>query len=69
MRLMLDPQRDLNFQPSNLRLTNEYYEKYLEISRILDANSKVVHVVHEDLKEPLKYATTKGKDGWKFRSR
>ena len=63
MRLMIDPQGQLDYRPSNLKVTNEYYEKYERISRILEANPKIVRLIHRDLKEPLKYAQTKGKDG------
>ncbi len=63
MRIMIDPQGQLDYRPSNLKLTNQYYKKYEEISRVLDANLEIVGLIHRDLKEPLKYATTKGKDG------
>jgi hypothetical protein len=29
---------ELDFQPSNLKITNQYYAKYEAISRILDEN-------------------------------
>ena len=53
MRAKLDPQSELNFHPSNLRLTNEYYQKYEAVSTILDENPRILGLVHEDLKEEL----------------
>ena len=67
MRAKVNIQAELNFQPSNLKLTNEYYRKYEEISRILDENPKLLDLVHKDLKEPLKYATVKNRDGSVFK--
>ena len=63
MRIMIDPQGQLDYRPSNLKVTNQYYEKYEEISRILDANPKIVRLLHKELKKPLKYSVTKDKDG------
>ncbi len=67
MRAKVNIQAELNFQPSNLKLTNEYYRKYEEISRILDENPRLLDLVHKDLKEPLKYATVKNRDGSVFK--
>lgn len=63
MRIMIDPQGQLDYRPSNLKLTNQFYEKYEEIARILDANPEIVRLLHGELKKPLKYAVTKDKDG------
>ena len=63
MRSKINLQAEFNFQPSNLRLTNEYYAKYEAISNILDENPKIWNTVHADLKEPLKYATIEDRDG------
>ncbi len=63
MRIMIDPQGQLDYRPSNLKVTNQYYEKYEQIARMLEANQKIMRLVHEELKEPLKYAETKGEDG------
>ena len=63
MRMVRDPQGTLDFQPSNLKLTNRYYAKYEAISAVLDATPRIVKLVHADVEKPLKYAATKGKDG------
>ncbi len=49
MRPKINSQPELNFQPSNLKLTNGYFAKYEAISKILDANSAIVDAVHRDL--------------------
>ena len=67
MRTKMNIQPEFDFQPSNLKLTNEYYAKYEEISRILDDNPKVLDRVHKDLKEPLKYAAVENRDGAVFK--
>ena len=53
MRSKLNRQSEFNFQPSNLQVTNEYYEKYETASIILDENPKILDLVHEDVKEAL----------------
>lgn len=63
MRIKVNVQTEIDFQPSNLRLTNQYYAKYEAISKILDENPKIVEAVHDELKSPLKYAMTNGGDG------
>lgn len=59
-------QRGLDFQPSNLRLTNRYYRKYEEISRILDDNPEIVSRAHRDLERALKHKAGKTHDGKRF---
>ena len=49
MRKKRDTQGWLEFQPSNLKLTNEYYARYERISEILDATPRLLELVHEDL--------------------
>jgi IS5 family transposase len=63
MRPKRNDQRELNFSPSTLKLTNGYYAKYESISNLLDENPGLVDRLHRDLKKPLKYATVKGRDG------
>jgi IS5 family transposase len=63
MRLKFNAQTEFNFQPSNLKLTNEYYAKYESISNLLDENPDIVAELHRDLEQPLKYAAVKGRDG------
>lgn len=53
MRPKLNPQAQLNFQPSNLELTNEYYQRFEALTRILDENSEILDLVHRDLNDAL----------------
>ena len=61
MRSKINGQSELDFHRSNLQVTNEYYEKYENVSAVLDENPKVLHLVHEDLKDELE--STKSPDG------
>ena len=67
MRTKINPQHELDFQPSNLKLTNEYYEKYEAVSTILDENPRIVGLVHEDLKDALESNAARDRDGGSFR--
>jgi len=67
MRLKFSSQREFNFQPSNLKLTNQYYAKYEDISKVLDENPELTTELHRDLEKPLKYAAAKGLDGRQHR--
>ena len=53
MRRKRDTQGWLEFQPSNLRLTNEYYAKYEAISKLLDDSPRLLNLVHRDLEAAL----------------
>lgn len=66
MRSKVQCQRELDFQPSNLKLTNEYYRKYEAISNVLDENPEILDLVHQDLKDPLKSTTSKDRSGKNF---
>ena len=57
MRPKVKRQRELDFQPSNLKVTNEYYEKYQAASTVLDTHPRILDLVHQDLKDALKSAT------------
>lgn len=50
MRPRINPQPELVFQPSNLRLTNAYFAKYQAISQILDAHPELLEDFHADLR-------------------
>ena len=67
MRSKINLQFELNFHPSNLLVTNEYYQKYEAVSTILDENPKILVLVHEDLKEELEFASTPDGRGGTFR--
>jgi len=53
MRKKRDTQSWLEFQPSNLKLTNEYYARYERISEMLDETPRLLDLVHRDLKRAL----------------
>jgi IS5 family transposase len=67
VRRKINPQHELDFQPSSLKLTNEYYEKYEAASMILDENQRIVDLVHKDLKNALKAETVRARGGGTFR--
>ena len=67
MRTKINHQPEFNFTPSNLKLTNAYYGRYEAVSNVLDENPKILDIVHGDLKDALPVATTKNKDGSKFK--
>lgn len=54
MRPKFNGQLELNFRPSNLKITTEYYQRYEKISSVLDENPEIVNLVHKDLKKVLK---------------
>ena len=51
------------FQESNLKETNQYYQKYQAISSILDQTPEIVDAVHQDLEKPLKHASARDAEG------
>ena len=67
MRLKINTQDEFDFQPSNLKLTNDYYAKYQAISVILDENPGIVDTVHRDLEAALKEVTVQDKRGAKYK--
>ena len=66
MRRKTNRQREFDFPPSNLQLTNEYYEKYEAVSTILEANPRILDLVHSDLKEALESENSRDGDGGNF---
>ena len=67
MRPTKNTQSELNFQPSNLEITNEYYAKYDAISAILDENPAMVDAIHNDLAQTLEDVAVVDKHGAKFK--
>jgi hypothetical protein len=61
MRTKRDTQDWLDFQPSNLQLTNEYFGRYEAISVILDATPALLELVHRDLEAALEQEKREGK--------
>jgi len=54
MRKIKENQGWLEFQASNLKVTNAYYAKYGAISDLLDRTPKLLELVHQDLEEALR---------------
>jgi IS5 family transposase len=67
MRPKINHQRELNFHPSNLQVTNEYYQQYEAVSTILDEIPSILGFIHEDLREELESTTTQDDRGGPFR--
>jgi IS5 family transposase len=67
LRTKKNTQSELNFQPSNLEITNEYYAKYGRISAILDDNPGIVEAIHHDLDEALEEAAVEDRHGATFK--
>jgi IS5 family transposase len=67
MRSNINRQPELNFHPSNLQVTIEYYQKYEAVSTILDGNPKILDLVHQDLKDALESATSEDGSGGSFK--
>jgi len=53
MRCKVDRQEALEFEPSNLKVTNEYYRRYETISRLLDESPAILDRIHRDLLDAL----------------
>ncbi len=53
MRPKFNRQAQFDFQPSPLKVTSEYYERYEAINKILDQNPRIVDAVHADIHEPV----------------
>ena len=67
MRRKIDTQLELDFQASNLPLTNAYFAKYKAISCLLLAHPELVECAHRDLKHALEGAIPRGKGPGRFR--
>lgn len=67
MRPKKNTQSEFDFQPSNLKITNEYYAKYDAISAILDDNPGIVDRIHNDLAQALEEASVENRHGAKFK--
>ncbi len=67
MRLKINTQTEFDFQPSNLKLTNDYYAKYQAISAILDENPGIVDAVHRDIAPALEEMVARDKRGAEYK--
>ena len=68
MRPKFNSQQQLDFGPSNLKITNEYYGKYERISQVLDENPQIVEAVHRDVTKVFGGKRSKGGRGCEFAS-
>jgi len=53
MRSKLDPQDPLDFNPSSLKVTQEYYEKYCSVDKILRDNPSMLDLFHRHVSRVL----------------
>ena len=67
MRPKIHLQDEFDFQPSNLKVTNDYYAKYQAISAILDENPEIMDAIHHDLAPALQEVTVQDKRGAKHK--
>ena len=63
MRKKIQPQTTIDYNPSSLKITNQYYAKYQAISRVLDENPQILDYVHRDLEKALREKPRGGKHG------
>jgi IS5 family transposase len=70
LRPKINTQDEFEFQPSNLKLTNDYYAKYEAISAVLDENPEIIDTIHRDLASALEEIVAQDKRGapYKFTS-
>jgi len=67
LRPKINTQSELNFQRSNLEITNKYYAKYGAISSILDDSPGIVDTIHNDLAQALEDSAVEDGHGAKFK--
>ena len=68
MRPLKNLQVPLDFQPSGLKITEEHFARYEAISRILDANPKMLELVHRDFERARKEAEARAQAAQSRRS-
>lgn len=67
MRCKIEPQGRLSFRRASLKVTNEYYKRYEDISSILDGTPEILAAVHKDLEKPLGSTSVKDAEGRRCR--
>lgn len=68
MRPKCNHQPEFDFHHrSNLKVTNDYYEKYEAVSGILDENPQIMDLVHEDTKDVLDSTRSDDERGGEYR--
>ena len=63
MRRKINRQSELDFKPSNLKVTNEYFEQYEAMSILLESNPQILNLVHKDIKEGLESLNSQTPEG------
>ena len=53
MRIKQDRQGRLDFKPSNLKITNEFYDRFAAVSEILHKVPRVLNLVHKDMAKAI----------------
>jgi IS5 family transposase len=53
MRPKRNRQDEFDFDPSNLRVTNDYFRRYDAVSRLLDGNPEILGLVHRDVAKAI----------------
>jgi len=64
MRLKANPQISLEFGPSHLKVTREYYEKYRRINQILTQTPEILEVFHGEVCRALNVSRRKRLSGF-----
>jgi IS5 family transposase len=67
MRKMIVAQPELDFHPSTLKVTNDYFSRYESISRTLDENPKIIDLVHREIGGLLAGVTGRDERGRPFK--
>jgi len=63
MRQKINFQSQLDFKPSNLKVTNDYFQQYESVSMLLNANPDILNLVHKDIKQSLESVNLARPDG------
>src|SRR6266508_4535996 len=56
MRIKLNPQEPLDFNPSRLKVTRDYHQKYEAVDRILAETPRILTLFHRDVSRVLSRA-------------
>ena len=67
MRPKINAQDEFDFQPSNLKITKDYFAKYQAISALLDENPGIADAMHRDLAPALEEVVVQDKRGAKYK--
>jgi len=67
LRPKINTQDEFDFQPSNLKLTNDYFAKYQAISATLDENPEIMDTIHRDLASATEEIVARDKRGAQYK--